>query len=276
MDTPGGRVESPGKDAGAIPEPMPECGIYWGRIMHNRFSPKRRFFTYPVFIFSMDLDRIGEWDRGLRLFGGNRFSLYSLWDKDHLDAADTDAPEAGIKANVIALLRERGFRDEVDKVFMVTQFRTLGYVFNPVTFYYCYAAGRPVAYVAEVNNTFGQRHCYAFFGDANAFLAEKVFYVSPFLEMGMTYRFRFDRLGGRLGVSIDDYQDGRPVLKTRITGEWTPMGDWPLLKSFLKIPFMSAWIIAWIHWQALKLWIGKTPQAFRPHDGMKPGWTAGT
>lgn len=255
---------------------MPRCGVYWGRIMHNRFSPKRHFFTYPIFIFSMDLDRLPEWDRKLRLFGHNRFSLYSLMDRDHLEASKNGASKAGIKANVIALLRERGFQGEIEKVFMVTQFRALGYVFNPVTFYYCYASGRPVAYVAEVNNTFGQRHCYAFFGGQSAFVAEKVFYVSPFVEMDMTYHFRFDPLGGKLGVFIDDYRDGKPVLKTRITGAWTPMGDWPLLKTFLKIPFMSAWIIAWIHWQALKLWIKKVPQAFRPHDGMKPGWTAGT
>ena len=78
-------------------------------------------------------------------------------------------------------------------------------------------------------------------------------------------------------VEYDPQRVGpQDLLKTRITGEWTPMGDWPLLKSFLKIPFMSAWIIAWIHWQALKLWIKKAPQAFRPHDGMKPGWKAGT
>lgn len=267
-------------------EAMPRCGIYWGRILHHRFSPKRHFFTYPIFIFSMDLDRLPEWGRKLRLFGHNRFSLYSLMDKDHLarpgkdgskaDGATEETSKAGIKPGVIALLRERGFHGEIDKIFMVTQFRVLGYVFNPVTFYYCFAAGRPVAYVAEVNNTFGQRHCYAFFGGSSSFLAEKVFYVSPFMEMGMTYHFRFDSLGGKLGVFIDDFRDGLPVLKTRITGDWTPMGDWPLLKSFLKIPFMSAWIIVWIHWQALKLWIKKVPQAFRPHDGMKPGWTAGT
>ncbi|MDB5106546.1 MAG: hypothetical protein JWP91_4235 [Fibrobacteres bacterium] len=264
-------------------EAMPETGIYWGRIAHNRFSPKRHSFTYPIFIFSMDLDETAGWDRKLLLFGHNRFSLYSLRDGDHLNetglpvrSGGTDAPAQGIKAGVLALLRERGFRGSVDKVFMVTQLRILGYLFNPVTFYYCYSQGRPVAYVAEVNNTFHQRHCYAFFGPGAGaeaeFTAEKVFYVSPFLEMGMTYRFRFEALGGRLGVFIDDYRDGKPVLKTRITGEWSPMGDWPLLGSFLRIPFMTVWIIAWIHWQALKLWLKKVPLAFRPHDGMKPGY----
>ena len=258
---------------------LPETGIYWGGIMHNRFSPKKHFFTYPIFIFSMDLDELGEWDRRLTLFGHNRFSLYSLRDGDHLGA-----PAAGIKANVISLLRERGFSGEVEKVFMVTQFRVLGQVFNPVTFYYCYSHGRPVAHVAEVNNTFHQRHCYAFFGagmtregrEAASFRAEKVFYVSPFVEMEMTYHFRFNPLNEKLGVFIDDYRDGKPVLKTNITGAWTPMGDWPLLKSFLKIPFMSAWVIAWIHWQALKLWIKKVPRVFRPKDGMKPGFKSGT
>jgi DUF1365 family protein len=249
---------------------LPETGIYWGRIVHRRLRPKRHFFTYPIFIFSMDLDELPAWNRGLRLFGHNRFSLYSCRDGDHLGA-----PEAGIKANVLSLLRERGFTGQVDKVFMVTEFRVLGYVFNPVTFFYCYADGRPAAYVAEVNNTFHQRHCYAFFGPEVEsgladFRAEKVFYVSPFMEMDMTYHFRFKPLGDRLGVHIDDYRDGLPVLKTSITGTWTPMDDWGLLKSFLRIPFMSAWVIAWIHWQALKLCFKKIPQAIRPPDGMKP------
>jgi len=252
----------------------PGTGIYWGRVAHQRFSPKRHFFTYPLFIFSVDLDELPALDRRLRWFGHNRFSLYSLRDGDHLGA-----PEAGIKANVLALLRERGFAGPVDRILMVTQFRALGYVFNPVTFFYCYAGGKPVAYVAEVNNTFRQRHCYAFFGprvEAGCadFHAEKVLYVSPFIAMDMTYRFRFNPLGGKLGVFIDDYRGGEPVLKTGITGAWTPMGDWELLKSFLRIPFMSAWIIAWIHWQALKIWLKKIPQVFRPPDGMKPGMQA--
>ena len=261
--------------AGKLPShAMPQTGIYWGRILHNRFSPKRHFFTYPVFIFSMDLDEAGFWSRKLRLFGHNRFSLYTLMDRDHLGGNG-----AGIKDNVVRLLRERGFRGTVDKIFMVTQFRVLGHVFNPVTFYFCYAAGKPVAYLAEVNNTFHQRHTYAFFGNGQdgagaSFIAEKVFYVSPFMEMDMTYHFRFQPLNGSLGVFIDDYRDGKPVLKTQITGKWSPMGDWPLLKSFLKIPFMCAWIVAWIHWQAIRLWLKKVPQAFRPRDGMKPGWKA--
>lgn len=260
--------------AGAESHPMPKTGIYWGRIMHNRFSPKRHFFTYPVFVFSMDLDEAGAWSRKLRLFGHNRFSLYTLRDDDHLGR-----PGSGIKANVLSLLQERGFTGQADKIFMVTQFRVLGHVFNPVTFYFCYDKGRPVAYVAEVNNTFHQRHTYAFFGNGNesgdaSFITDKVFYVSPFVDMDMSYHFRFQPLNGSLGVFIDDYRDGKPVLKTRITGKWSPMGDWPLLKSFLKIPFMSAWIVAWIHWQALKLWLKKVPLAFRPKDGMKQGWKA--
>jgi DUF1365 family protein len=251
---------------------MPKTGIYWGRILHNRFRPKAHRFTYPVFIFSMDLDEVASWNSRLLLFAHNGFSLYSLRDSDH-----GSAPGESLKAKVLNLLRERGFDGGVDKVFMVTQFRVLGYLFNPVTFYYCYRDGAPVAYVAEVNNTFHQRHSYTFFegaaGGKADFRTDKVFYVSPFVDMGMEYRFRFETLGDKLAVFIDDYENGQAVLKTQITGAWTPFGEWPLLKSFLKIPMMSAWIIAWIHWQALKLWIKKIPVVFRPHDGMKPGWS---
>ncbi|MCD6024737.1 MAG: hypothetical protein K0Q91_1653 [Fibrobacteria bacterium] len=260
----------------ASPAPLPTDGVYWGRIVHHRFQPRKHLFTYPVFIFSVDLDTLAERDRKLRLFGHNRFSLYTLRDSDHLGD-----PELSIKENVTALLRARGYAGPVEKIFMVTQFRVLGYLFNPVTFYYCYAGGREVAFVAEVNNTFRQRHCYVFFGPGRSYRTDKVFYVSPFLEMDLVYDFRFEPLGGKLGVFIDDYKPAAGaagpeilMLKTHITGRHAPLTDGELLLSFLRIPYMSAWIIGWIHWQALKLWLKKVPLAFRPKNGMKPGWEA--
>lgn len=253
----------------------PATGIYRGRILHHRFSPKRRIFTYPVFIFAIDLDEARDLDGRLRLFALERFSLYSLRAADHVGD-----PGKGIKENVLSLLRERGFAGSVDKVVMVSQLRVLGHVFNPVTFFYCYRGGRPVAWVAEVNNTFRQKHCYAFWDGpaegAAEFRAEKVFYVSPFMEMDLTYHWRFEPLNEGLMVHVDDYRGEEPVLKTHISGAREPMTDWNLLKAFLRIPFMSAWILAWIHWQALKIWLNRIPQVFRPLDGMKPGWKAGS
>lgn len=162
---------------------MPETGISWGRILRHRFRPKAHRFTYPVFMFSMDLDEVPRWERKRLLFAYNRFSLYTLRDSDH-----GSAPGTTLKAKVLNLLAERGFEGRVDKVFMVTQFRVLGYLFNPVTFSYCYRDGAPVAYVAEVKNTIYQRHSYAFFGGETAsYRTEKVFYVSPFVDMGTAF-----------------------------------------------------------------------------------------
>ncbi len=261
---------------------LPSDGVYWGRIVHHRFQPKRHLFTYPVFIFSVDLDNLAVLGRKLWLFGHNRFSLYSLRDSDHVSGAAAEQ-NLTIKESVIALLRERGYAGPVEKIFMVTQFRVLGYLFNPVTFYYCYAGGQEVAFVAEVNNTFHQRHSYVFFGGGRTFRTDKVFYVSPFLEMDLVYSFRFEPLGKTLGVFVDDYKPnavpGQPetvILKTLIAGKHSPLTDSKLLLSFFRIPYMSAWIIGWIHWQALKLWLKKVPLAFRPKDGMKPGWKGET
>jgi DUF1365 family protein len=267
----------------------PQNGIYRGRIVHHRFLPKKHLFTYPVFIFSIDLDTVAQEGRRLRLFGHNRFSLYTLRDSDHGGSPVGGDPERAIKENVIALLRERGFHGAVDQIFMVTEFRVLGYLFNPVTFYYCFAEGREVAWVAEVNNTFHQRHSYVFYGEGEPssapgkiFRTDKVFYVSPFLEMDLVYTFRFEPLGSKLGVFIDDLRPGARtdepeamMLKTLIVGRHEPLTDRGLLFSFLRIPWMSAWIIGWIHWQALKLWLKKIPVVFRPKDGMKPGWKEG-
>ncbi len=264
----------------------PTTGIYWGSIMHNRFSPKRHYFTYPVFMFSVDLEEVESSDRKLWLFRHNRFSLYSLRDSDHLNTSPQPSPSGEgeerkvTKRAVISLLRQRGYTGPVDQVFLVTQFRVLGYLFNPVSFYYCYSNGVEVAYVAEVGNTFHQRHCYTFFEGASlgqkSFWVDKVFYVSPFLEMDLIYNFRFDKLGKSLGVYVDDYKGDQPVLKTFIRGTHRELSDWNLLVSFLKIPLMSLWIIAWIHWHALKLWLKKVPLVFRPLDGMKPGWVEGS
>lgn len=270
---------APGAETGGDFDGTPASGLYRARVLHQRFTPKRNLFTYPVFVFVLDLDEVPALEARLRLFRYNRFSLYSLRDADHL--GDPNRP---VKENVIALLRERGYTGPVDRVRMVAQLRVLGHVFNPVTFYYCYAGGVEVAHVAEITNTFRQRHSYAFFGggggspdpdgssDAGGtYLAEKIFYVSPFLEMDLTHAFRFAPLGRTLAVHVDDYKDGRPVIKTWIRGTHRPLTDATLLGAFLRLPFMSAWILGWIHWQALKLWIRRVPLVFRPASGMKPG-----
>jgi DUF1365 family protein len=267
------------------PDNVPSSGLYRGTVMHHRLAPKRNLFTYPVFVFVLDLDELPALDRRLRLFRHNRFSLYSLRDGDYFPGHDGGPGGRGdrpVKEKVIALLRERGYAEPIDRVMMITQPRVLGHVFNPVTFYYCYRDGREVAHVAEITNTFRQRHSYAFFGgvpDENtggqekgvAYLAEKVFYVSPFLDMDLSYSFRFAPLGASLAVHVDDFEAGKPVLKTWIRGTHAPLSDRALLAAFLRLPFMSAWILAWIHWQALKLWLRGIPLVFRPADGMKPG-----
>lgn len=102
----------------------------------------------------------------------------------------------------------------------------------------------------------------------------EIFYVSPFMEMGLTYRFRFDALDEGLGVFIDDYKGDDLVLKTHILGHREPFSEWNLLRSFLRLPFISTWIPAWIHWEAMKIWLKNIPQVFRSLDGMKPGWNA--
>jgi DUF1365 family protein len=259
-----------------VPESLPASGLYRGTVMHHRLAPKRNFFTYPVFVFVLDPDELPDWDRRLRLFRHNRFSLFSLRDEDYFPGRT-----GTIKEKAIALLRERGCPEAIDRVMMITQMRVLGHVFNPVTFYYCYRDGREVAHVAEITNTFRQRHSYAFFGGATGldesgkekgptYFAEKVFYVSPFLEMNLTYSFHFAPLGRDLAVHVDDFESGKPVLKTWIRGVRGPLNDRALLASFLRLPFMSAWILGWIHWQALKLWLRRIPLVFRPADGMKP------
>ena len=115
--------------------------LYTGTVMHARKTPKENVFRYRVCFYLLDLDELPELDRRVRLFGWNRRSLVSLHDRDHLD--------------VRAYLAEHGI--EADRILLLTNLRVLGYVFNPVSFFYCYQGGELACIVAEVSNTFGER-----------------------------------------------------------------------------------------------------------------------
>ena len=130
--------------------------LYEGTLLHARTLPTRNVFTYPVCFYGLDLDELPELDRRLALFGYNRANVLTFRDGDHL--GDPDLP---VKANVVAFLAERGIALDGGRVVLLTNLRLLGHVFNPVSYFYCYRPdGELAAIVAEVSNTFGERHPY--------------------------------------------------------------------------------------------------------------------
>ncbi|MGH7856772.1 MAG: DUF1365 domain-containing protein [Candidatus Binatia bacterium] len=236
---------------------MNSC-LYRGLLVHHRARPVRHRFRYRVGLFCLDLGELPELDRSLRLFGVNRRNLLSFRDDDHLQGGPGDTA---------ALLRRFLLSEgiEVDgRILLLTQCRMLGYVFNPVSFFYCHdSAGELRSIVAEVNNTFGERHLYAL-SDRNRlasdspgsrrYTAGKAMHVSPFLSMDAKYEFRFAPPGASLAVSIREMEAGRPVLDAAIRGERVELSDAALVRLLLAYPLQTLRVTAAIHWQALRLY----------------------
>ena len=195
---------------------MRSC-LYVGRLRHERAVPVRNGFTYPVYSFLLDLDEIDELvARGL--FRHNRRGLVELRDVDHLGGA------AGLRAGVEEFCAEQGVDVRGTRIEVLTQLRLFGYVFNPVSFYWCRdAAGALRCVVAEVHNTFGERHCYLLVPDAAPgadgrvrMAADKAFHVSPFMDLERPLPVRARRRAGRADVGADRRGAGRrPLLPGR-------------------------------------------------------------
>ena len=168
--------------------------LYTGTVMHARKTPKKNVFRYRVCFYLLDLDELPELDRRVRLFGWNRRGVVSLHDRDHMD--------------VRAYLAENGI--EADRILLVTNLRVLGYVFNPVSFFYCYQGGELACIIAEVSNTFGERLPYLL-SPANqerderrlSYRHDKKLHVSPFFGLDQSYQWWFSEPGEQLDVRID-------------------------------------------------------------------------
>uniref|UniRef100_A0A832MMQ5 DUF1365 family protein n=1 Tax=Eiseniibacteriota bacterium TaxID=2212470 RepID=A0A832MMQ5_UNCEI len=214
--------------------------LYVGHLGHARRGPVDHAFRYPVVVAALDLDELPELGRRLRLFGHNRPRPVSLWDADYLDRGP-----GTVREKLLARLAPRVPAGEIGRVVLVTAPRVLGHVFNPVSFHYCYRHdGALRCVVAEVNNTFGDRHAYvlddlvpAAGGVETRRPAPKAFHVSPFYDLAGAYRFRFSDLGARLDVGIDLERDGRLAFRARLTGSARPFDDRALAAALARHPF---------------------------------------
>lgn len=233
-----------------------------GETFHGRRGEVTNDFRYGVDYVLFDADETF----GPSLFSRNRGNLTSVWDADH-----GGAPKAGVGvAWVREVLAEHGLPGG-DKIQLLTQPRVLGHVFNPVSFWLCHdASGDLRVVVAEVSNTFGDRHSYIChlpdLGPITAtdrIKAQKIFHVSPFQPVTGGYEFRFDIRPDRIGIWID-YTNGNGGLIATLTGPRTPLTNRAILRACLRRPFGSRRVLALIHWQALKLWIKRAPFFTRP------------
>ena len=240
--------------------------------MHNRLEPKKNRFHYSVFMFYLDLDEIDGIAKKLWLLSRNRFNAFNFREKDHLQLP-REAPDTSktVKEQITGYLRSEGIEIGNGKIMLLTNLCTLGYQFNPVSFYYCFdEAGKPVCSVVEVCNTFGEMKLYLLSGkqlSGNRFHLNttKYFYVSPFIDMDTVFDFCLDVPGEKLNIRIDDHKEGRRFFISTLTGKKKPLNDARLLWYTLRFPLITVKIITLIHWQAIILWLKKIPY-FKKED----------
>lgn len=234
--------------------------IVSGRVMHRRRLPRENRFVYPVFYLLLDMDELGALQSWL--FGVNRWRPLSFRFADYGDGRE---PRQWLDE----LLTAGGIDDCDGKRWLQTFPRLFGYLFNPVSFWYCTRRDGSVgAIVAEVNNTFGGRHCYLLRPDADgrfeAVYADKRLYVSPFYPVSGGYRFRFNLDFDHPRVSIDYFDDDELQLNTAIWGHARCWSVAALLGALSKQPLLTLSITARIHWQALRLWFKGVTLKKRP------------
>jgi hypothetical protein len=227
-------------------------------VSHRRFAPKTHALSYRIFQLVVDLDEAKALDRRLRLFSFNRAGLFSLHDADH-----GDGHGESIVQFVGRTLSSAGVEGADGRILIQCMPRILGFVFNPLTLYYCHSAqGALAAIIYEVHNTFGERHCYVAPVKERAgegpvrHACAKAFHVSPFLGMDISYAFRVVPPGERVLTVVRGIDpQGSPVIHASFVGERRELTDRALLAAFLAYPLMTAGVVAAIHFEALKLWL---------------------
>jgi len=227
--------------------------IGFGHVFHSRARPQRHAFKYATYFLMLPMRSLSKSKHGSGTWQNNRAGL---------------------------LIHQHGIHDATGEAWLQTYPRVMGYTFKPVSFWYCHRAendqgGALRAIVAEVNNTFGEKHCYLL--DAPSFgenhFANKVFHVSPFNPVTGQYRFRFDQLNSAQGAQVSaivdyfeaaDAKEITPTLCTRLQGNLQPITPQTLRSAFWRYPAMTWGVILHIHSQALRLWLKKVPFFHKP------------
>ena len=232
-----------------------------GEVRHRRLRPAVNAFAYPTYFLLLPMRALRE--QPSAALARNRFGLLSFHDRDHGDGGN-DA-----LAWIDQLLQQQGVNDARGEVWLHTYPRVLGFAFKPVSFWYCHRVdGSLAAIVAEVNNTFGERHCYLLDEPGLAWgqelRARKVFHVSPFCQVQGEYRLRFMRTDERTVARIDHHDESGPLLHTSVSGTLQLLTAASARAAFFGMPLMTLGVLARIHWQALRLWCKRVPFMRKP------------
>ncbi|MBY0404629.1 MAG: DUF1365 domain-containing protein [Cyanobacteria bacterium] len=267
--------------------------LYECKVMHHRLIPKEHRFEYPMFMFYLDLDELESLSLVTSWLQVNRFGLYSFWEKDHLPLVGM--LHLSLKERVGGYLLSQGVEKPLVRVMLFTNLRVLGYVFNPVSFYFCFGeAGEPLGAIAEVSNTFGEMKPFWVPWDPQQLegyfaRVRKHFYVSPFMNLEQFFGFRLKTPDEHLFLGVDTLQprEDRSHLKvldsaqgmetlenqdpalsdvtwdvhlvSTLSGNKVALTAENLWRLTWKFPLITLKVIFLIHWHALLLYRKKIP-----------------
>lgn len=240
---------------------MNSC-LYECSVMHHRFAPKVHHFQHAIFMFYLDLDELDLVAGKIFLFGRNRKNIYSFRDADHEPAGQNP-----LKERIANFLRQSGIAlGPSGRVMLLTLPRVLGYVFNPISIFYCFDKdGKPICAVAEVGNTFRELKLYLLRreelvgGATFAKIMPKHFYVSPFSPLDLSFDFKLKVPGDKLDIKIDDRDGDEKTLVTTLAGRRAELTNKNLFWFTLKYPLVTLKVVLLIHWHALRLWLKRIP-----------------
>jgi DUF1365 family protein len=241
----------------------PQAMMGFGQVRHTRLRPKHHAFNYNTFFLMLPMRSLQTARDAILPI--NRAGAISFHETDHGDGRGVEA--GGALAWLEELLEKEGITDATGEVWLHCYPRVLGYTFKPVSFWYCHAADDSLrAIVVEVNNTFGERHCYLLdrpqYGVAQC--ANKVFHVSPFCDVQGDYRFRFMRTADHTVARVDHDDALGPLIETSVSGHLEPITRAALRRALWGYPLMTLMVMARIHWQALTLWRKRVPFFTKP------------
>lgn len=248
---------------------MKQSCIYEGTIRHRRFHPRANQFRYRLFFMFLDLDELPSLFDDHPLWSCEKWNIAAFFRRDHFGN-----PNIPLKKAVGDLVAERLGRRAEGPIRLLTHLRYFGHCFNPASFYYCYdkADTRVDAIVVEIHNTpWGEYHCYVLGREHNEHPVNgwrrhrihKVFHVSPFIDMDITYDLRFRLPGDSLRVHMIDYHKGIKLFDATLALERRLLDRRALSGVLIRYPAMTVKVITLIYWQALRLILKKTP--FYPH-----------
>jgi len=236
--------------------PALASALFPGYVTHVRRRPRTHRLGYRIYSMLIDLDELDTLGARFRLFSINRFNLFSFHSRDRGDGTGIS-----LRTQVDDALAAAGLAPDGGPIRLLTMPRVLGWSFNPLSIYFCYRrTGEIAAILYEVDNTFGERHSYLIpveemvAGEIRQ-TCQKGFYVSPFMDMNLTYAFRVKPPGAEFAVAIEVSDDEGTVLSACHRGRRVELSDRALLGAFLAIPLLALNVVAGILWEALKIWL---------------------